>query len=225
MLLTSSHPFLNVKGKIMQDLQKLVAEFHNTFGHPCHETVNFRALCNEKLGNLRLNLIREEAQEGFMAETAESLESDMSTAIVEMFDAVVDVAVVTFGTGLVFGLKLDSVDLKGEVSKPFTGFAPLLIMADQLEEALKTLRLNAKTQSYLAASVSRILQDIINYCFELAHSCGFPFEEGFLEVHRSNMSKLGEGGLPVYRHDGKILKGPNYFKPNLASLLNENLGL
>jgi len=42
--------------------------------------------------------------------------------------------------------------------------------------------------------------------------------EGFAEVHRSNMSKLGEDGKPIYREDGKVLKGPNYFKPDLAKI-------
>lgn len=209
----------------MQDLQKLVAKFHTAFGHPCFDTVNFRNLCKEKLAALRLNLIREEAKEGFDAEAAfysDEVGPELTqTCVVEMFDAVIDVAVVTFGTGLVFGLKLDSINLEGEEPKPFKGFAPLLVMADELEAALNVLRLNAKTQSYLAANVSRILQNMINYCFQLAHTCCFPFEEGFLEVHRSNMSKLGSDGFPIYREDGKILKGPNYFKPNLEVLLSE----
>ena len=41
----------------------------------------------------------------------------------------------------------------------------------------------------------------------------------FEEIHRSNMSKLGEDGKPIYREDGKVLKGPSYFKPNIAKYL------
>ena len=44
-------------------------------------------------------------------------------------------------------------------------------------------------------------------------------EEVFNEIQRSNMSKLGEDGKPIYREDGKVLKGPNYFKPNIAEIL------
>jgi predicted HAD superfamily Cof-like phosphohydrolase len=44
-------------------------------------------------------------------------------------------------------------------------------------------------------------------------------EEVFDEIQRSNMSKLGEDGKPVYREDGKVLKGPNYFKPNIDSII------
>jgi predicted HAD superfamily Cof-like phosphohydrolase len=43
--------------------------------------------------------------------------------------------------------------------------------------------------------------------------------KAFIEVHRSNMSKLGEDGKPILREDGKVLKGPNFFKPDLASIL------
>ena len=45
------------------------------------------------------------------------------------------------------------------------------------------------------------------------------YQEGFDEVHNSNMSKLGEDGNPIYREDGKVLKGPNYFEPNLEKIL------
>jgi predicted HAD superfamily Cof-like phosphohydrolase len=45
------------------------------------------------------------------------------------------------------------------------------------------------------------------------------FEAAFDEVHNSNMSKLGKNGKPIYRADGKVLKGENYFKPNLKQFL------
>jgi predicted HAD superfamily Cof-like phosphohydrolase len=44
-------------------------------------------------------------------------------------------------------------------------------------------------------------------------------EEVFAEIQRSNMSKLGEDGQPIYREDGKVMKGPNYFRPDIASIL------
>jgi predicted HAD superfamily Cof-like phosphohydrolase len=45
-------------------------------------------------------------------------------------------------------------------------------------------------------------------------------EEIFDEIQKSNMSKLGEDGKPIYRNDGKVMKGPNYFKPNISEILN-----
>ena len=53
----------------------------------------------------------------------------------------------------------------------------------------------------------------------LEHGLQHKIEEVFEEIQRSNMSKLGENGKPIYREDGKVLKGPNYFKPDLKSVL------
>lgn len=53
----------------------------------------------------------------------------------------------------------------------------------------------------------------------LEHGMQYKIEEVFDEIQRSNMSKLGEDGKPIYREDGKVMKGPNYFKPNLESIL------
>lgn len=50
---------------------------------------------------------------------------------------------------------------------------------------------------------------------------GFPAEEVTLEVQRANMSKLGASGLPIYREDGKIMKGPNYEAPDVAGVLRQ----
>ena len=53
----------------------------------------------------------------------------------------------------------------------------------------------------------------------LSHGMQHKIEEVFEEIQRSNMSKLGEDGKPIYRDDGKVLKGPNYFKPNIAKII------
>ena len=55
----------------------------------------------------------------------------------------------------------------------------------------------------------------------IEHGMQDKIEEVFNEIQRSNMSKLGEDGKPIYREDGKVLKGPNYFKPNIAEILNK----
>lgn len=54
----------------------------------------------------------------------------------------------------------------------------------------------------------------------LEHGMQHKIEEVFEEIQRSNMSKLGADGKPVYREDGKVLKGPNYFKPNIRAVLD-----
>lgn len=53
----------------------------------------------------------------------------------------------------------------------------------------------------------------------LKHGLQHKIEEVFREIHRSNMSKLGADGRPIYREDGKILKGPSYFRPNIKSII------
>tara|TARA_R110000796_G_scaffold35017_1_gene89950 strand:+ start:38550 stop:38936 length:387 start_codon:yes stop_codon:yes gene_type:complete len=55
----------------------------------------------------------------------------------------------------------------------------------------------------------------------LEHGMQYKIEEVFNEIQRSNMSKLGSDGMPIYREDGKVLKGPNYFKPNIKSILEQ----
>jgi predicted HAD superfamily Cof-like phosphohydrolase len=55
----------------------------------------------------------------------------------------------------------------------------------------------------------------------LEHGMQHKIEEVFEEIQRSNMSKLGADGKPIYREDGKVLKGPNYFKPDIQGILNK----
>ena len=61
--------------------------------------------------------------------------------------------------------------------------------------------------------------DLVYVVLGLFVEFGWDFDEAFSRVHESNMSKLGEDGKPIYREDGKVLKGPDFFKPNLTDLL------
>ncbi|OUV26353.1 MAG: hypothetical protein CBC48_15500 [bacterium TMED88] len=62
------------------------------------------------------------------------------------------------------------------------------------------------------------LADLVYVCFQMAASQDWDLDEAMRRVHTSNMSKLGEDGKPIYRGDGKVLKGPNYAPPNLKDL-------
>ena len=55
----------------------------------------------------------------------------------------------------------------------------------------------------------------------LAHGMQHKIVEVFEEIQKSNMSKLGADGKPIYREDGKVMKGPNYFKPNIKSIIEQ----
>ena len=69
--------------------------------------------------------------------------------------------------------------------------------------------------------VADALADLLYVVYGAGHAFGIDLDECFLEVHRSNMSKLGEDGRPVKRFDGKIMKGPGFFAPDLESILNK----
>ena len=67
--------------------------------------------------------------------------------------------------------------------------------------------------------VADALTDLLYVVYGAGHSFGIPLDKCFKEVHNSNMSKLGEDGKPIYREDGKVLKGPNYWQPDLKKVI------
>ncbi len=85
-----------------------------------------------------------------------------------------------------------------------------------------------ENEEYLEAANSNDLVEVADALGDMLYIlCGTIIEHGmqnkieevFNEIQRSNMSKLGADGKPIYREDGKVLKGPNYFKPNIKSIL------
>ena len=70
--------------------------------------------------------------------------------------------------------------------------------------------------------IADALGDIVYIVCGTAHAYGIPLDEVVSEIHRSNLSKLGEDGNPIYRDDGKILKGPNYSPPDIESILKRS---
>lgn len=72
-------------------------------------------------------------------------------------------------------------------------------------------------------AVADALADILYVTAQQAATLGFPVDALLREVQRSNMSKLGEDGEPIFREDGKVLKGPNFSEPDLKTIL-ENHG-
>ena len=64
--------------------------------------------------------------------------------------------------------------------------------------------------------VADALTDILYVTYGAGHAFGIDLDKCFEEVQNSNMSKLGNDGKPIYNEKGKVMKGPNYFKPNLS---------
>ena len=81
---------------------------------------------------------------------------------------------------------------------------------DEFEQALKEKNLKEVADS---------LTDILYVTYGAGHAFGIDLDKCFDEVQRSNMSKLGENGKPIYNDQGKVLKGPNYFEPNLKKFV------
>jgi len=100
-----------------------------------------------------------------------------------------------------------------------------------LGEIKKTLRYNLmkeENEEYFEAVQNNDLVEIADALGDMMYIlCGTIIEHGlqhkieevFDEIQRSNMSKLGEDGKPIYREDGKVMKGPNYFKPDFSKIL------
>jgi len=68
--------------------------------------------------------------------------------------------------------------------------------------------------------VADALTDILYVTYGAGHAFGINLDECFEEVQNSNMSKLDENGKPIYNDTGKVMKGPNYFKPNLSKFVS-----
>ena len=70
-----------------------------------------------------------------------------------------------------------------------------------------------------AADCLKELADLVYVCYQYAENLGWDLDEALNRVHQSNMSKLDNNGEPIFREDGKVLKGPNYQPPNLKDLV------
>ena len=88
-----------------------------------------------------------------------------------------------------------------------------------INEELEELKNAIKDNNIL--EVADALTDILYVTYGAGHSFGIDLDKCFDEVQKSNMSKLGGDGKPIYNEAGKVMKGPNYFKPNLEKFLNE----
>ena len=93
----------------------------------------------------------------------------------------------------------------------------LNLRVDLIEEELIELKEAIKNKDLV--EVADALTDILYVTYGAGHSFGINLDECFAEVQRSNMSKLDKNGKPIYNENGKVMKGPNYFQPNLKQYL------
>jgi predicted HAD superfamily Cof-like phosphohydrolase len=89
---------------------------------------------------------------------------------------------------------------------------------DLIREELNELTEAMKNEDLL--EVADALTDILYVTYGAGHAFGIDLDKCFDEVQNSNMSKLDQDGQPIYNETGKVMKGPNYFKPNLSKFIN-----
>ncbi len=98
------------------------------------------------------------------------------------------------------------------------------------QSLLRFSLMQEENEEYLEATASGNLEEVADALGDmlyilcgtiLDHGLQYKIEAVFDEIQRSNMSKLGADGKPIYREDGKVMKGPNYFKPNIEKILKE----
>ena len=88
------------------------------------------------------------------------------------------------------------------------------LIGEELEEFKEAIKNNDLKE------VVDALTDILYVTYGAGHAFGVNLDKCFNEVQRSNMSKLGKDGKPIYNESGKVMKGPNYFKPDLSKFID-----
>ena len=91
------------------------------------------------------------------------------------------------------------------------------LMKEENEEYLEAVQNNDLVE--IADALGDMMYILCGTIIE--HGLQYKMEAVFDEIQRSNMSKLGEDGKPIYREDGKVMKGPNYFKPDFSKIISE----
>lgn len=96
-------------------------------------------------------------------------------------------------------------------------FSTRELRLELIREEVEELQTGIENQDLV--EIADALTDILYVVYGAGHAFGIDLDACYAEVHASNMSKLGEDGKPMKRPDGKVMKGPNYFEPDLGYIL------
>lgn len=96
-------------------------------------------------------------------------------------------------------------------------FSTRELRLELIREEVEELQTGIDNQDLV--EIADALTDILYVVYGAGHAFGIDLDACYAEVHSSNMSKLGEDGKPMKRPDGKVMKGPNYFEPDLGYIL------
>ena len=94
-----------------------------------------------------------------------------------------------------------------------------MLVIEEFKEFLEAEDQLYRDNPTVIAEALKELADLVYVCYQYAENMNWFLDEALHRVHESNMSKLGEDGNPIYREDGKVLKGPNYKPPDLSDLI------
>jgi len=109
-------------------------------------------------------------------------------------------------------------NLKSSRSKDKRSYQKNLIV-EEFKEFLEAEGMLFRKNATIESEALKELADLVYVAYQYAENMGWFLDEALDRVHLSNMSKLGEDGKPIYREDGKVLKGPNYKPPTLEDLI------
>ena len=105
---------------------------------------------------------------------------------------------------------------KSDLSSDKINLLRLSLIQEELDELTKAINENDILE------VADALTDILYVTYGAGHAFGIDLDKCFDEVQKSNMSKLGKDNKPIYNEHGKVMKGPDYFKPDLAKFLRKD---
>ena len=222
----------NTYGDLFARFLEATREFNMSMGQPDN------APFSEDLKNLRLKLIEEEAKE-LDYELMEASNQVHKNGKIERATAMQiikessDLIYVLAGTAATFGLRYVPED-KNKVFD-INGHSMSLVYDKfkffSIDMAASCIRHNVLRVLYSGQGegpkgfdVKRFtvaIEDATAAVIELAEDIRFPLLDAFNAVHASNMSKLGDDGKPIYREDGKVMKGPNDHRPNMSVFVEE----
>ena len=189
---------------------KFVQDFQESFGHSQSTSLNFGL---QKDRRLRLDLQLEE-----LGELHKALYENNHT---ETLDGIVDGLYIAFGTVHYHGLLNFASYMQGEerIELELTKYPiEINIILNNIKSRYVFGNITYSEMLNAFCSIANLL---LSMWFKLVKLdiINSDFAGQFLEVHQSNMSKLDQNGKPIFRKDGKILKGENYYKPNLKQFL------
>lgn len=195
------------------DTYAAVWQFHETYD--CARST-LPQLPDDGLRAMRVNILTEEVNEYLVGE--------INNSRVEIADALADIVYVAYGTGIAYGsnvtkpwLSVSCHPLLNTTESRFEDADFRLINCEEMKRALNGYQ-EAENEDNLFLIIV-CLRHIVALAHKIAYDYRIPLDGVLAEVHASNMSKLGVDGKPVKRDDGKVLKGPNYFRPDIAGVL------